>query len=128
MAADRQLLVVRRPSDRRVDVGEPATARLVPAPHFGGDVFGHFLTLVSFHNKQSGHSINPFPSDTRRPAPLRRGDESGAESNPSQRWSAGAGQATGQRVLQCSPSRPVRQNRAIEEESVELIVTAQEER
>jgi len=31
-------------------------------------------------------------------------------------------------VLQCSPSRPVRQNQAIEEESVELIVTAQEER
>src|SRR5712664_1406010 len=31
-------------------------------------------------------------------------------------------------VLQCSPSRPARQNRAIEEESVELLVTAQEER
>jgi hypothetical protein len=31
-------------------------------------------------------------------------------------------------ALRCSPSGPVRQNRAIEEESVELIVTAREER
>ena len=31
-------------------------------------------------------------------------------------------------MLQCPPSGAVRQNRAIEEESVELIVTAQEER
>src|SRR5215831_13638589 len=46
MAAYGQLLVVRRPGDRAVDVCELAAARLVPRPNFRGDVLAHLSILA----------------------------------------------------------------------------------
>ncbi len=40
MPADRQVLVVGRPGDRPVDIGEPAAIVLVPGPDLGRGIFG----------------------------------------------------------------------------------------
>ena len=47
MPADRQFLVVRRPGDRPVDVGEPAAARLVPGPDLGRRILGRIAHSVA---------------------------------------------------------------------------------
>jgi hypothetical protein len=45
MAADRQILLVRGPGDRTVDVREPAAARLVPGPNLRRRVIGRVRLL-----------------------------------------------------------------------------------
>jgi hypothetical protein len=62
--ADRELFFVGRPSDRAVDVGEFAAARLVPGPDFRGNVVGavgHYGPFVAQPAEGARYGQQRFP-------------------------------------------------------------------